>query len=603
MLFPSKLKEKEYIRLVMIKPPSEENLNPVSFVRYAKDFQEYVNIIKKYKHNFHIYNSLCTVKMIDGKLGGTTIFQRQRRVLYLDFDLKDFPELKDANAYIFTQKIKEKFPNLFIHAYYASGGGFHFYIAVKPTCAWRELVKINNDLVRLVGSDPNANKPTQIVRVPTTYNLKYINEDNKHPYVKQIINSYQKHPENGHKGYYELSYIKSLITIAERGNNKILPEQEIHKFDYTSEDGWFEYKQFPCLCNLRALKEGVNAGERNTFMGRLIFQMLKAGDSESHIHAEMQKWNLKCRPPKSKNEITDEVNGWLKGKDNYNIGGCYENISDLRVKSIVEKYCDKLHCYEAKYNTNVQINSNIGVKMNKKVLTRNHLNKNTKETMSGYEYLILTILDKYIPKNSKQLFTIADLKKRLQHKSHGKWNLCMDLTTLKKTIDALIKHKCITILEPTEKQCKKQNPSYDDNIIKLTRRLKDINNVGYIEFYYSSALAFICKQISQNEYKVFLCLLQQMEEHKSCTLTELSNILGTEKSNVSKALINLDKAQCIEIVRNKKGQPYNIYKRKSTNIYDNDTYNDNLDLNEMIMDTSLVKDKNISNTITIKLLA
>ena len=65
----------------------------------------------------------------------------------------------------------------------------------------------------------NANKPTQIVRVPTTYNLKYTDADGKHPYVKQIINSYQKQPENGHKGYYELSYIKSLVTMAERGNS------------------------------------------------------------------------------------------------------------------------------------------------------------------------------------------------------------------------------------------------------------------------------------------------------------------------------------------------------------------------------------------------
>ena len=303
MLFPAELKENEYVRLVMIKPPSEENPNPIPFAKYAKDFQEYASIVKKYKYNFHIYNSLCTVKMIDGELGGTTAFQRQRRVLYLDFDLKDYPELKDADAYIFTQKIKEKFPNLFIHAYYASGGGFHFYIAVKPTCDWRELVKVNGDLVRLVGSDPNANKPTQIVRVPTTYNLKYVDADGKHPYVKQIINSYQRHPDNGHKGYYELSYIKSLVTMAERGN-QVPQEQPLQKFDYTADDGWFDFKQYPCLCNKIAYEQGVEEHERNTFMGRLIFQMIKEGKPESYIHTEIQRWNLKCRPPKSKDEVT-----------------------------------------------------------------------------------------------------------------------------------------------------------------------------------------------------------------------------------------------------------------------------------------------------------
>ena len=104
MLFPAELKENEYVRLVMIKPPSEENPNPIPFAKYAKDFQEYASIVKKYKYNFHIYNSLCTVKMIDGELGGTTAFQRQRRVLYLDFDLKDYPELTIMEA---IEKAKE----------------------------------------------------------------------------------------------------------------------------------------------------------------------------------------------------------------------------------------------------------------------------------------------------------------------------------------------------------------------------------------------------------------------------------------------------------------------------------------------------------------
>ena len=605
MLFPAELKENEYVRLVMIKPPSEENPNPIPFAKYAKDFQEYASIVKKYKYNFHIYNSLCTVKMIDGELGGTTAFQRQRRVLYLDFDLKDYPELKDADAYIFTQKIKEKFPNLFIHAYYASGGGFHFYIAVKPTCDWRELVKVNGDLVRLVGSDPNANKPTQIVRVPTTYNLKYVDADGKHPYVKQIINSYQRHPDNGHKGYYELSYIKSLVTMAERGN-QVPQEQPLQKFDYTADDGWFDFKQYPCLCNKIAYEQGVEEHERNTFMGRLIFQMIKEGKPESYIHTEIQRWNLKCRPPKSKDEVTREVNGWLNGKEVYTIGGCYESITDPRVRAIVEKYCDKSHCYEARHNGNViPIKPHIGVQMNKKILTRNHLNKDTKGSMSGYEYLILTVLDKHIPKNSRKPYTIAELKKRLMYKKHGKWTLCMDLSTFKKTINELVEHNCITVTVPTEKQCGKKKPAYDDSIIKLTRRLKDIKNTGFIEFYYSSALAFICKQITQNEYKVFLCLLQQMEEHKPCTLTELSYILGMDKSDISKALKNLDNAQCIEISSNvgfnEKGQPYNIYKKKITDIYDNDTYNsDDIDLNEIITDNGSVK--NIES-ITIKLLA
>ena len=602
MLFPAELKENEYVRLVVVKPPTPENPEPIPKALFVKDFQEYADMVRKYKYTHHVYNSLCTVKEIDGEPGGTVAYQRQRRVLYIDFDLKDFPELKNPDAYYFSQLIKEQFPNIFIHAYYASGGGFHFYIAVKPTCDWRELVKVNGDIIRLVGADQDANKSTQIARVPTTYNHKYVDADGKHPYVKEVVNSYQRHPMNGHKGYYELTYIKSLVTMAERGN-RVPQEQPLQEFAYTAGEGLLEVKQYPCLCNKIAWEQGVEEHERNTFMGRLIFQMLKEGKSESYIHAEIQRWNMKCRPPKGREEVTREVNGWLKGKEVYNIGGCWFNMEDnSRARVIVEKYCDKSHCLETRYNNVIPIAPNTGVKMNKKVLTKNHLRWDSENSMSGYEYLILTVLDKHIPANSRKPYTIGELKKRLMYKSHGKWGLCMDLATFKKTINELVEHKCITVATPTEKQCGKKKPTYDDGIIKLTRRLKDINNTGFIEFYYSSALAFICKQITQREYKVFLCLLQQMEEHRACTLTELSYILGIGKGDVSKALDNLDKAQCIEISRMKPGQNYNIYKKKSTNDYNDITYSDDTDLNKIITDNGSVKDKDMESVI-IKLLA
>ena len=136
MLFPGKLKEKEYVRMVMIKPPDEEHPDGVIVTKFVKSFNEYLDVVRKYRHNYHMYNSLCTIKEINGKLSGTPSYQRQRRVIYLDFDLKDFQDVPNADAYYFTEKIKSYFPNMFIHACYASGGGYHFYIAVKLTCDW-----------------------------------------------------------------------------------------------------------------------------------------------------------------------------------------------------------------------------------------------------------------------------------------------------------------------------------------------------------------------------------------------------------------------------------------------------------------------------------
>lgn len=574
MLFPENLKEKEFIRLVMIKPPDEEHPEGFSFTKFVKSFNEYLEVVKKYRHNYHIYNSLCTVKELDGKLSGTPSYQRQRRVLYLDFDLKDFKDVPNADAYYFTEKIKNCFPNMFIHAYYASGGGYHFYIAMKPTCDWKSLVNLNGELIRIVGSDPEANKTTQIARVPTSFNLKYKDEEGNYPLVKEIVNSYERHPMNGHKGFYTTSYIKSLVTMADR-NNKAPQEKPLQKFDYTSKDGVLDVNCYSCLCNKIAFEQGVDEHERNTFMGRLIYQLLREGKSDAYIHEEIQKWNLRCRPPKTRNEVTNEVNGWLKGRDKYNIGGCYWKITDPRVKAIVEKYCDKSHCYEARYSDdNIPLKPHSSVKINKKILSRSCLNKNMSKCMSGYEYLILTVLDKYLSTNPRKVFTISDLKNRLMYKAHGKWQLCMNPRTFKQTIEALIEHNCILVSKPTKSR--KKVLTHDDYVVKLTRRLKDFNNTGFIEFYYSAAISFICKQITQSEYKILLCLIQQMEDHRSCSLDELSYILGMDKSNISKALKNLDKAQCIEIINNvdENNHLYNLYRHIDTDIYDNNYMDD-----------------------------
>lgn len=109
-----------------------------------------------------------------------------------------------------------------------------------------------------------------------------------------------------------------------------------------------------------------------------------------------------------------------------------------------------------------------------------------------------------MPKTGRTPFTVKDLKYRMQFKKHGKWQLCMDVSTLQRTLEDLEKNKCIKVTDPTETQCKKKNPTFDDKVIKLARGLKDIDMDKYIVFYYSVARAFICHQITQNEYKIYL---------------------------------------------------------------------------------------------------
>ena len=60
MLYPSQLNENEYVCLFMVK--TDEEGNPVyhkdgteiKFHKYVKKYEQYEELIKKYKYNYHI---------------------------------------------------------------------------------------------------------------------------------------------------------------------------------------------------------------------------------------------------------------------------------------------------------------------------------------------------------------------------------------------------------------------------------------------------------------------------------------------------------------------------------------------------------------------
>lgn len=165
---------------------------------------------------------------------------------------------------------------------------------------------------------------------------------------------------------------------------------------------------------------------------------------------------------------------------------------------------------------------------------------------------------------------------KMQWKKGGKWQLCMDIKTFKNTLNKLVEHHCIELVEPTPEQCRKKKATYDDTRIKIKRGLKELND-RYIEFYYSAARAFISKQITQNEFKVFLCIVNNIKDGKSCTMEDLDKILCIGKSHIVEAIKNLETAQCIDVVqyRSDKGKWYNLYSQKHTDKYNDETFNDN----------------------------
>ena len=164
MMFPSTFRDNEYVRLIALRRDFHGNVI-ASKVEYVKTFQDYAAFEQKYRYTHDVYNQIATNR---GKEKGTKSTQRQRKVLFLDFDKKDFPELQDASD--FTKWIHNKLPKLYLHACMNSGHGFHFYVSIKPTCKIDEVAEVNKELVSILGSDQKAALPTQIDRVPCTYN-------------------------------------------------------------------------------------------------------------------------------------------------------------------------------------------------------------------------------------------------------------------------------------------------------------------------------------------------------------------------------------------------------------------------------------------------
>ena len=582
MLYPEKLKDNEYVALFFMKTDKDGNVvigkdgKKVKFHKYARNFEEYQDYIDKFRYNFHAYNALATVKVgSDGEPHRREGNMRQQRVLFIDFDKKDYPNLKDAHD--FTKMIKKKLPNVFLHAYYDSGHGYHYYIIIPPTCKIREISEFNKEICALVGADTNACKVTQVARIPCTFNRKNPDENGKFPMVKEI-DHYRKHPQQIARFHpLNIENLKRTVSNAKKlFTTENIPEIPFTEWKYDT--GGFDVKQYSCLCTEKAFHEGADEHERNTWLGRIIVWLTRQKYPDYKIEQMCQEWNTRCRPPKSIAETQDEINGWYKWFEEHGIekiGGCWWNIEDERKREIVHRRCDKYHCKQAMnpYES-MSMSIDVGVKMSQKVLADGKLSVKGKYIMSGYEYLILTVLDKYMPKTGRTPFTVKDLKYRMQYKKHGKWQFCMDISTLKKTLEDLENHKCIKVTDPTPTQCKKKNPTFDDKVIKLARSLKDIDMDKYIVFYYSVARAFICHQITQNEYKVYLCILNNYKNGKSCTLEKMNIILNMEERNILRAIQSLELASLLRVDRlppNDKGKKYNMYYPIDTDRWDKDT--------------------------------
>lgn len=100
----------------------------------------------------------------------------------LDFDKKDF-EVKGIELNIDYIQSKFHEMGLFYNLLVNSGNGIHVYIYIEPTQDIDLVVKVAKEIANRSGADSNACKPTQLLRVPFTFNNKQLSEGIKKPVV------------------------------------------------------------------------------------------------------------------------------------------------------------------------------------------------------------------------------------------------------------------------------------------------------------------------------------------------------------------------------------------------------------------------------------
>lgn len=209
MVYPSSFREDEFIRLIALRRDQDGKVIS-SVVKFVQNFEDYKTFVQKYRYTHDVYNQLATNR---GQESGNASSQRLRRILFLDFDMKDYSNFHDAHD--FTAMIKSKIPKLYLHACINSGHGFHFYVSVRANVGeFKELIDLNKELVSFLGADTKAASTTQISRPPCTYNHKLPDETydyenrEKWTYVKVVTNSYMV--GNQFKSY-DLPYIRKQL--------------------------------------------------------------------------------------------------------------------------------------------------------------------------------------------------------------------------------------------------------------------------------------------------------------------------------------------------------------------------------------------------------
>ena len=456
------------------------------------------NIQDRFPTYAECYFSVATVKY--GSQTKTTEDLFSRNCLVFDFD-----GVADAT------EIYERFKTvgLFCHCLINSGHGFHAYVFLDRRLyeeEFQQLQELNAYYVQKLQADPQANKVTQLLRIPGTFNCK---DKLKRKKVVLVSLAEDIRPYN----YDELR----------RQMNKKRSLPEIQK-DFTDIP--------PCVSAL--LENGAEEGERNFYLKRLVSYFQKETEkTDENILNLAIRFGDNCKPPMNKNEVVYHTN-YILNKE-YNFFGC--SNQDGMIQNLIDKFCDKAMCMQHQSCSNKIVQGDT-IEDFVMILPERLCNfRKGGKGLNGNKIAILTVVSAY-----KEI-TNEKLREKLSDKD-GRM-ICNE-----RALNTLLK------------ELQKQDLIIKNNGFWMvgSKLSKDMGRS--ILCSYHAVRRYIDSDLSKRALELYFVMARRLKNKQDCLQESLADELGVGQPTISKYIIELETNDFIIIrkdyTRNPQ-HPVNIY--------------------------------------------
>lgn len=459
------------------------------FERHYKTLQAMNEDIDKYKHYNNVFVSLATT---DGA-GRTKENLISRGVLAFDFDKKTLGQ--DLNYKDILKRFQKL--GLYYHMMVNSGRGFHVYLMVEPTKDIDRLVAINKAIAQRLGADMGGTSPTQILRVPDTYNFK----EGKQRLCNVIW--LQADPKKRIEHSIDKLYKKYISSIGD-SNIRYVPTNKME----------------PCI---EKMLKGVPDGHRNFALGRLTKWLQRNNYSRTSAFEVIREWNSKCSPPEDIGKIEADFNTYWDS--DYKLLGC--RTEDKEVQGILSQYCNQYECNKADKYEVIHLLKTVDIEY--KIADKIRYGGD-RAMLNGNHITIISILKVHdAGLNTRQLqdeLTSTITKKCIMSKP-----------TLFKVLKELKELNIIECIESKQKNI--------SNFYKL-KDIKALENEKFV-LSYQAVQRYLDGAIGQSALRLYCYMLYRLSKGENVVQEEIARDLNIDQKTVSKHINELERARYLII--------------------------------------------------------